>query len=743
MKIKNSIGLLLVVLSMSMNSCYDTKMEWEDPYTHPEARELPLQLQEAISRYNALKTYTNFKLGVGIDFGLYLSNANYRNIVNANFTEITPGNEMKHRFVVNSRGELDFTQIDNAIAELKSNGLSIYGHTLAWSQNQNATYLNGLIAPTIIPGTPGSSLIVNGDFENGLEGWNIPYYSENVSAVTDEAIDGTHSMKVVVGDFGGGKYNMQINSPTFPIIEGHKYEISFFIKSEGEGSIGLDFPNNNLTNQYPWTAGKELAPTSPTWTKVTYSPTTTPDGMVATANNQEMRFRLLLGAVADMTYYIDGVEVIDLDAAAEFNYVTDGDFEKGELPEGWRIANSGAGTEVTDEDKFTGNYSIKMISSATSAQAWNLQLESATISLDPDKTYTFSFYVKSDVPGKGRVSFPGGIDGNQYPWMNWTGSGAGEAFTTPAGAWTLISVDLTKAADIKLSFDMGYYPDVTYFIDDIKIVEKKEEASQSIMRAGPVIIEKTPEEKAEIIGAAFESWISQMVSHCKSNVQAWDVVNEPMSDAKPSSLKSASEKSELAADEFFWQDYLGKDYGVMAFKLARQYGNGASDKLFINDYNLESNPAKLQGLIDYTNYIESQGAKVDGIGTQMHIGLTTDTLLIDQMFQALAATGKLIKITELDVRMGTASPTAEQYATQANMYRYVVASFTKYVPEAQRYGITVWGVSDNEEEHVYWLPDESPCLWDAGYERKHAYKGFADGLAGRDVSADFSGELEY
>ena len=33
-------------------------------------------------------------------------------------------------------------------------------------------------------------------------------------------------------------------------------------------------------------------------------------------------------------------------------------------------------------------------------------------------------------------------------------------------------------------------------------------------------------------------------------------------------------------------------------------------------------------------------------------------------------------------------------------------------------------------------------LWDANYARKHAYKGVADGLAGKDVSGDFTGDLE-
>ncbi|MDR1763260.1 MAG: endo-1,4-beta-xylanase, partial [Dysgonamonadaceae bacterium] len=172
----------------------------------------------------------------------------------------------------------------------------------------------------------------------------------------------------------------------------------------------------------------------------------------------------------------------------------------------------------------------------------------------------------------------------------------------------------------------------------------------------------------------------------------------------------------------------------------------------INDYGLESASGnKVDGLIEYVKYIESQGAQVDGIGTQLHLNINwSDTTAIDRMFQKLAATGKLIKVSELDVAISSESdpaspvaPTADQYAQQAELYRFVANSFTKNVPEAQRYGITVWGISDNEQEHVYWLTNDAPNLWDADYARKHAYKGFCDGLAGRDVSADFSGELQY
>src|SRR5690606_2612088 len=131
-----------------------------------------------------------------------------------------------------------------------------------------------------------------------------------------------------------------------------------------------------------------------------------------------------------------------------------------------------------------------------------------------------------------------------------------------------------------------------------------------------------------------------------------------------------------AEDEFYWQDYLGEDYAVEAFKLAAQYGN-SDDILFINDYNLEYNLDKCRGLIEYVEYIESQGGRVDGIGTQMHIAVDSDKEKITTMFELLAATGKLIKISELDLGVGkkTTEASDEDYIAQAEMYKFVVEKY--------------------------------------------------------------------
>ncbi len=96
-------------------------------------------------------------------------------------------------------------------------------------------------------------------------------------------------------------------------------------------------------------------------------------------------------------------------------------------------------------------------------------------------------------------------------------------------------------------------------------------------------------------------------------------------------------------------------------------------------------------------YIESKGATVDGIGTQMHIAIDSNKDNIAQMFQKLGATGKLIKVSELDIKVNTSSPTTENLAQQAEMYQYVIDMYKKYIPADKQYGITIWGVSDNEK----------------------------------------------
>ena len=309
--------------------------------------------------------------------------------------------------------------------------------------------------------------------------------------------------------------------------------------------------------------------------------------------------------------------------------------------------------------------------------------------------------------------------------------------------------------EFKISFDMGKVPGVTYIIDNVQVTEHQDAAAKPQKATTITYKLKTPEEKRTLLLGAMEDWIREAMTHMGDNVTSWDVINEPIGDdcrfrgidggwMEGDSEPTESEASGLNLNwvndagngHFYWGYYLGMDYAVKAFEYARQYSpNGA--KLFVNDYNLETSPSKLAKLIEFVNYIDNNGAHVDGIGTQMHVSSSITKDQVDAMFKTLAQTGKLIRITELDVAIGTASPSAEQLQKQSDIYQMILTSYFENIPDAQRSAITIWTLSDNAKEHEYWLKDESPNLFDAKYGRKIAYKGVCDAIAGFDISADF------
>lgn len=731
MKYINKILPAIALSCILFASCDDNLMEWGKDPSHGDitSSELPLELAEKISRYEPLKTYTDFKLGAGIGLDEYMNDAAYRTLVNENFDEVTVGYAMKHAPMVSATGVINFTKVDAFMAKTKEAGLSVFGHTLVWHSNQNASYLNSLIAPTIIPGSSGPNTINLAGLKDGtFNGWGKYNVGAGITLVDAAGLStSSKAIKLVSSAASSQPYNLQLASPGIPAVSGHRYEISFFIKSDqaGKGRISFD---SNVANQYPYadwyaTGGTytEAFATTSLWKQVKFTINNTKAG------SSTFAFNFDLGYLPNVTYYIDvnNIGVVDLDAAPTVtNLVANGKFNTD--ISGWSKYNGAADalSLSTASEAYEGNGAMKVTNAFTdAAKQYQTQIHANfTSTLTAAKDYTISFMIRSLAAGSVRCSTTGG-------------SAKYQGDQTTSTAWKLIEWKINAAGtENGFNFDLGGVPG-TYFIDNVVVSDGA--ASGGGAGTPSVTIEKTDTEKATLIGNAMTDWISKMVSHYKNDVKAWDVVNEPMKES--GSLRDGVVTT-LASDEFYWVKYLGKDYAVKAFKLARQYGN-ATDILFINDYNLEASLPKCDGLIDYVKYIESQGATVDGIGTQMHISLTTDKAKIVQMFQKMAASGKLIKISELDVRLGTNSPTLEQLASQSAMYQYVIDSYKQYIPKAQQYGITIWGISDKTEEHVNWLPNESPNVWDASYKRKHAYKGVADGLAGKDVSAGFSGDL--
>jgi len=742
------------MLILGMSTCYDEKMEWGTDYRHPDFIDLPVELREQIDRYEVLTAYLtrfnqNFKLGAGIDFKLYMNDDAYQKIVNENFKDVTAGNEMKQTALMDSRGNLNFKNADDVIAKLTGAGLGIYGHVLVWHQQQRASFLNSLIAPTVIPAPPGENqLDLSGLKDGTFNGWSRNN-AGGITIVEGAGLNNGAAIRFEVTN-AGNEWDTQLLSPEIPAVIGHAYEISFWIKSEGDGQGRMSFAG--MRNNYPWVNGGAYFNTSGSWVQVTYNEVwddATSANVPFTSVADAIKIAFDLGKFPGV-YYVDlnSISVIDLDAEGTVNYVNlvvNGTFEG--LPPGgnsddlynagWNSWGGTSSREVSAEGEgYRGGLAMIIRSSGATVDYGVQATTTLTESFIIGHEYHVEAMIKSS-PSNGsvRIQFQGGGEATYLP-------------TDVVGtSWMKIEHNfVAENENNRLFFDLGAIP-ADYYIDDVVVYDvtaTQATRKANVLRAGPIVIEKTPEEKAQIIGDTLKWYITEVVKHFKGTVHAWEVVNEALNDN--GTLRSSSGSD--GPEEFYWQDYLGKDYAVIAFKAAAAADPAA--KLFINDYNLEStNQTKLNKLIEYVGYIESQGARVDGIGTQMHLNINwSDTTGIKRMFEELAKTGKLIKVTELDIAMSSSSghgegpdspinPTLAQYAQQAELYRYVADMYYRIIPTDQQYGITVWGISDNEKEHEYWLKNDAPNLWDAKYVRKHAYKGFADGLAGKDVGAEF------
>jgi hypothetical protein len=134
------------------------------------------------------------------------------------------------------------------------------------------------------------------------------------------------------------------------------------------------------------------------------------------------------------------------------------DFEAGSIA-GWTKQNAGAGIDLTQEDVHWGNYALKMVN-GLGTSAWGVQAFTPEIEIASGHVYNVTFWVKAvGGGGRGRISTTGtGSLGGTY-WADFT----------VGDDWQKITHNnLTASGNtVRLSFDMGYVANKTYYIDDI------------------------------------------------------------------------------------------------------------------------------------------------------------------------------------------------------------------------------------------------------------------------------------
>lgn len=757
MIMKNSInkyfGLALLFISAS---CADDKFV-DFKTEKPES----IAQYEYLNAYDALKTYIdrsthpNFKLGVGVAANDFLKGEMVRSVAVANFDEVVAGNAMKYASIVADDGSMDFGTVTKFVEAAKTSGLTVYGHTLCWHSQQNNKWLNSLIANKPKPVDPSSVNrvlhIVAGEPKDNVWDWEIYYDLDNVLEI------------------------------------GKQYTLTLRIKGSNPGAFSF------------WPGMKDGSNTHYGFPECTSGEGWIDNTIVFTPTSSIDRLRFCFGKLGGDLYFDDVVLKAD---GSEANLLVNSSFDEDDISHwttvSWmglsygveELGESGStvwfesiitngdaeGEDVScfyaTEDGKGGPYAAPIGETGTGADGVGRAfiVKSAD---NPAEDHSTQFFVKANTVLKEgdicKLSFKykadkaAGSDSQTHKKPGeyiFYDAGVSVNFTTQ---WQKFEKEFTVTEQMvtnegvqpfqTIAWNLAKFKEAnTYYFDDIEFgIQKKAEG-----------IPLTPEEKKEVLTNELERWIKGMMEACGGSVTAWDVVNEPISGGGDDgngnyALQSATNPDDngVGGQNFYWQDFLGDDYVRIPIKFARKYfaengGNSGDLKLFINDYNLESwwdNNKKVKSLINWIKRWESDGeTKIDGIGTQMHVRYILNEAdqkkqeeSIVNMFELLAASGKLIKITELDMGIvekafgegiKTELVTFEQYQKMSDFYKFIIQKYFEIIPVAQQYGITQWAATDSPADSG-WRKGQPIGLWDLNYNRKHTYAGFADGLAGK------------
>lgn len=730
----NKYIISALVCPFVLGSCAD----WDD-WKYDVEKPQTIAQYEYLNDYAPLKEYLDrgahpgFKVSAALGVDEFNQQGPLFRLAAHNFDEIVAGNAMKMASCVNDQGVMDFSKVSSFVSAAEDAGLTVYGHTLAWHAQQPSKYLNELIKDKELPPAEENPGLIITAGDPKADTWEYEIYYD-----LDE-----------------------------PLKAGKTYEISLNVRGTNPGTIDF-WPGKKDGSATQYGAGSFTVAESAVDNEFTFTPNADID-----------RMRFCFGKIGG-TLYFDNFVLKE--KGSDHNLVVNSTFDENDISHwtkvSWvdvnykigNVAGVGAvdipvsvGHLTFDDGQNLGGWDMdnapKIVNgvcevgnNAAKENPWNAQVcYEPGFAFENGKTYHLKMKIKGSVAGEFGAGFqnPEGYQGcGDFPTINVTTD------------WKEVDVTTTCNGDnaLRLLLNIGKYAG-TLYIDDFEVYYTKSSNG----------IPLTPQEKSDTLTWAMNKWISGMMQATGGKVKAWDLINEAVSgggNVNGYYALQTEATSEHNPQDFYWQDYFTPEmYGPIVEKAARDAyaaveGTNPEDlKLFINDYNLESDwddNKKVKSLVYWIGVWEKKGqelgwnTKIDGIGSQMHISyyeneqtLESKKRAIQNMLKIMAETGKLVRISEIDMGyvdkdgkdVTTAQleklPIEERVAKEKAMaehYKWIIEQYFKIVPVSQQYGICQWCLTDSPTDSG-WRPGQPVGLWNLNYQRKPAYGGFADGLA--------------
>lgn len=712
MKLKNiNFGLGLVAL-LALSSCADDKFsEYRTDMTKN------LKEYQYLNNYEPLKKYVedmkasgkcnpDFKLGIALAAPDFNKQELVYCLAGSNFEEMTAGNAMKYASCVKNDGTFDFNTVKDFVTNAQDAGLTIYGHTLAWHSQQNKKYLSKLIADKEIQVDPSQKVDKVDAYTDFSKMNSFPFY---VMDYTPEIKDG-----ILISKYPGKWYQyFVVDNYPVDVDAKREYKVTAMIKASEDGQIDVQTGNWGATTSQKMSVSTQWKEQS-----VTFSGLTTEKAFVVFQPGD------FAGDISCKWVKVTHSEapVMEIETEVHKETYTDGDFP---------FYAMGCTPPVI-------NGAIHFVPTGDWSQFF--VMPGGDNELD-EGDYVVYLDLTSDKDASG-------VDLTMQ--NGWGGTAQAITAKVPVAAGRhSVKIEMPKVEGG--NYDIILKPqtaDATLDVHSVRVCKITKSNS----------IPLTDEEKKSRLTDAMGKWIDGMMEATNGYVTSWDVVNEALSgddkdgDGKYDLQHAATASADDKKNCFYWQDYLGDlEYVRLAVADARKSfaaHNGDPDKLklFINDYNLESDwddNGKLRSLIQWIHDWEADGVtKIDGIASQMHISCYADPVKqesvknhIVKMLELMKKSEKLCKISELDMGYVDAAGnkvtydqvTEEQHKEMRDLYTFVLQKYFEIIPIDKQYGITQWCATDSPKDSG-WRHGEPTGLWDLNYLRKHTYAGFAVGL---------------
>ena len=714
----NKYIISALVCPFVLGSCAD----WDD-WKYDVEKPQTIAQYEYLNDYAPLKEYLDrgahpgFKVSAALGVDEFNQQGPLFRLAAHNFDEIVAGNAMKMASCVNDQGVMDFSKVSSFVRTAEDAGLTVYGHTLAWHAQQPRKWLEKLIADKELDVDPDQKTFTELSRQTYTDG-KFPFYQMGCAP---DIINGSIHF-VPTGDWS------QFFCMTGCSMKAGNYVAILHIKSTKDGMI-------SLTAQNGWGAEAQKITQ-----KFTVKANEWVDAEVALNDIQGGNYDfILLPETFDGTLDLQSVTIGQYESPAmeveqEVKHQT---YQDGPFP----YYQMGCAPDVI-------NGSIHFVPTGEWSQFFCVPGEALT-----PGNYAVDVEIKSTKSGNIKMTVQNG----------WGGDAESRDGTVALKeGWTTARFKMTLEQGG--NYDFILKPETFDATLDLKSVTIKK-----IVKMNSIPL--TPQEKSDTLTWAMNKWISGMMQATEGKVKAWDLINEAISgggNVNGFYALQTEATSEHNPQDFYWQDYFTPEmYGPIVEKAARDAyaaveGTNPEDlKLFINDYNLESdwdNNQKVKSLVYWIGVWEKKGqelgwkTKIDGIGSQMHISYYEDPQILESkkkaiqnMLKIMAETGKLVRISEIDMGyvdkdgkdVTTAQleklPIEERVAKEKAMaehYKWIIEQYFKIVPVSQQYGICQWCLTDSPTDSG-WRPGQPVGLWNLNYQRKPAYGGFADGLANK------------